>query len=243
MSLTRGAKVKFDPSAKSLMWFLLLDGTARLTAATETLQVTPHHSIFLSPRFDVSISTDDGASLLLAETTDTGPIDPGNPASGPHYMALDWTREEVLQTERDARKRVRVVTGDICGTGAIRIEMAIYLPGSRGTECYHEGAAMFAYVLTGSGSAIAQGQSMPLRPGDVFYCGNRENHYLKANSESELRFVEFYAPGVFKTVWTHPGEASAWVKTGHDIEGRVPEPNVRERWAYRYIFVPRLGAF
>ena len=88
-----------------------------------------------------------------------------------------------------------------------------------------------------------QGQSIPLRTGDTIYFPDRERHRLNADAGSELRFIEFYTPGSFATVWNDPTKASAWQKMGLDIEGRLPALDEAERRIYGYIFVPRLGAF
>ena len=60
---------------------------------------------------------------------------------------------------------------------------------------------------------------MPIQPGDVVYFRARERHHLKAADDSELRFLVFYAPGEFKTIWADPSKASAWISTKLDING------------------------
>jgi hypothetical protein len=37
-----------------------------------------------------------------------------------------------------------------------------------------------------------------------------------------LRFLSFYVPGAFKTVWANPDKVSGWRLTRLDIHGREP---------------------
>jgi hypothetical protein len=75
---------------------------------------------------------------------------------------------------------------------------------------------------------------LPIQPGDVVYFRARERHHLKAADDSELRFLVFYAPGEFKTIWADPSKASGWISTGRDINGYLTEQDQRELSAYTY---------
>jgi hypothetical protein len=52
---------------------------------------------------------------------------------------------------------------------------------------------------------------------------------VKAADDGEMRFLAFYAPGEFKTVWADPGKASAWRSTGLDINGYETLNDQKER--------------
>ena len=72
---------------------------------------------------------------------------------------------------------------------------------------------------------------MPIQPGDVVYFRARERHHLKAADDSELRFLVFYAPGEFKTIWADPSKATAWISMNRDISGNETAEAERKRRA------------
>ena len=98
----------------------------------------------------------------------------------------------------------------------------VYPPGVGAVSYHHDGAESSVYVLSGGGKCCAKGQSFPVRQGDLIYFADREPHFLTAAPESELRFLVFYAPGVFKTIWADPSKVSTWASTGRDINGLAP---------------------
>jgi quercetin dioxygenase-like cupin family protein len=218
LTLEAGSTIRLEPLAKSLIWFHLLVGEARLDTLY-TNQMSDTHSAFLPPGFVGTLSTGTGATLLYAEVLTSGERDAASSGDLPRLMVVNWTREPVFESERDARKRVALVTDKTCSTKAIRIEMVIYPPASMSASYHHEGAASFMYVLSGRGTASANGQPFSLQQGDLIYFPDREHRSLKAADDSEMRFLAFYVPGEFKTVWADPGKASAWRSTGLDING------------------------
>jgi len=131
--------------------------------------------------------------------------------------------------------RVALVSPELCQTAAIKIQMVIYPRGSAASNYHHEGAASFMYILSGRGEAWASGQRLPIQPGDVVYFRARERHYLKAADDSELRFLVFYVPGEFKTIWADPSKASAWISTKRDINGYETAQDERERRAFSFL--------
>ena len=212
LTLDAGATIQLEPTAKSLIWFHLLQGEAVLDTLY-TNQMSDTHSAFLPPGFSGTLSTAKGASLLYAEVLN------GGEGGLPRLMVVNWTREPVFRSERDARKRIGLVTDDVCSTKAIKIEMVIYPPGSRSASHHQEGAAFFMYVMSGRGTAATKEQSFTLQQGDLIYLPHREQRSIEAAKDSELRFLAFYLPGEFKTVWADPREASAWRSTRLDING------------------------
>jgi quercetin dioxygenase-like cupin family protein len=233
LTLAAGGSTRFEPSAKSLAWLHLLAGAANLeTPYRERLSDT--HSIFLPPGFPATISTHDTASLLYVEIRDAGLLDKGFSNIRPLFTLINWTREAVFKSKSDGRMRVALVSPELCQTAAIKIHMVIYPPGSTASSYHHEGAASFMYILSGRGEAWANGQRLPIQPGDVVYFRARERHHLKAADDSELRFLVFYAPGEFKTIWADPSKASGWISTGRDINGYLTEQDQRELSAYTY---------
>ena len=128
--------------------------------------------------------------------------DPGFDPATLDLRVVDWTRELLLQSEHAAHKRICLVTPKLFGTRAIKGEMIIYPPGTEAAN-HHEGAAHFMYVLAGSGTCYA----------------DRERHYLRSDPEVEIRFVEFFIPGSYQTVWAKGANVCAWVPQGRNIRG------------------------
>ena len=231
LTLAAGGSTRFEPSAKSLAWLHLLAGEANLeTHCRERLSDT--HSIFLPPGFPATISTHDTASLLYVEIRDAGLLDKGFPNIRPLFTLINWTRELVFKSKSDGRMRVALVSPELCQTAAIKIHMVIYPPGSTVSSYHHEGAASFMYILSGRGEAWANGQRLPIQPGDVVHFRAGERHHLKAAGDSELRFLVFYTPGEFKTIWADPSKASSWISTERDINGYRTAQDERERRAF-----------
>ncbi len=120
LTLPANASFRFEPSARSMVWFQVLKGDAKLkTMYADGL--SDRHSVFLPPTFDATLSTERrqgfwqrlfhqkdarGVSLLRAEIPDAGRFDPGFTTKQPLFTVLDWTRELVLQCKTDERKRV-----------------------------------------------------------------------------------------------------------------------------------------
>jgi quercetin dioxygenase-like cupin family protein len=139
----------------------------------------------------------------------------------------DWTREPVLDSEHDARKRIYLVTPGLFGTKAVKGEMIIYPPGTAAANHHHEGAEHFMYVLRGRGTVYANEKPFPVKAGDVIYYPDRERHYLEAAKDEELAFAEFFAPAEFKTIWVNENEICTWQPTGRDIRGRLPAREIK----------------
>jgi len=231
LTLAAGASMRFEPAAKSLAWLHLLAGEAKLETMYYRDTLSDAHSALLPPGFPATISTENGASLLHVEIPDAERLDKGFSTAVPFFTVINWTREPVFKSKSDGRMRVALVSSELCQTAAIKIQMVIYPPGSTAPSYHHEGAASFMYILNGRGEASADGRQLPIQPGDVVYLSPRERHHLKAANDSELRFLVFYAPGEYKTIWADSSKPSAWVSTERDINGYKTQEDERERRA------------
>ncbi len=232
LTLAAGCSTRFEPSAKSLAWLHLLAGEATLDTHQYRTRLSHTHSAFLPPGFPATISTHDAASLLYVEIPDAGRLDKGFSNTTPVHTVINWTREPVFKSKSDGRMRVALVSPELCQTAAIKIQMVIYPPGSTASSYHQEGAASFMYILSGRGEAWANGQRLPIQPGDVVFFRAGERHHLKAADDIDLRFLVFYAPGEFKTIWADPSKASGWISTERDINGYLPAREERERAAF-----------
>lgn len=227
VSLAAGASLELAIDPKSVAWFEVLEGEANLKHANGSEKLTDAHVVALPPGFRGAVTSAAGASLLYAEVPNATRLDPALETHAPEFRVVDWTREPVLQSQHDARKRVYLVTPKLFGTKAIKGEMIIYPKGTTAANHYHEGAEHFMYFLRGSGTAYANEKPFPVRKGDVVYYPDRERHYLSAADNEEMVFVEFFAPGECVTVWVDESKICTWLATGRDIHGNVPVREIK----------------
>jgi quercetin dioxygenase-like cupin family protein len=227
LTLVPGGQVRLAVLARGLAWFQMLEGEALLAHGGDRMALTDAHVVFLPPSYAVTISSSHGAVLLYGEIPDAASLDSGLIDNPPAFRVVDWTREPVLDSEHDARKRIYLVTPKLFGTKAVKGEMIIYPPGTAAANHHHEGAEHFMYVLRGRGTVYANEKPYPVRKGDVIYYPDRERHYLEAAPDQELVFAEFCVPGEFKTVWVDESQICTWRPTGRDIRGQVPAREIK----------------
>jgi len=208
--------------AGDLAWFQMLEGEALLTHGTAKVQLGATHIVFLPAGFSGTFATRDGAVFLHAQVPNATRFDTEAADQLPQFRVVDWTREPVLDSEHDARKRIYVVTPKLFGTKAIKGEMIIYPPGTEASNHHHEGAEHFMYVLQGRGTAYANEKPIPVRKGDLIHYDDRERHYLRSEGDEDMVFVEFFVPGVYKTVWAEGAPVCTWSPTGRNIRGDKP---------------------
>jgi quercetin dioxygenase-like cupin family protein len=224
--LAGGAGMDLEVSRRDLGWFQILQGTVVLECDGRTHTLTSAHIVFLPPAFRGRVASPEGAVLLYAQVPDAVRFDPDFAGQPPRFGIVDWTREPVLDSEHDARKRIYVVTPKLFGTKALKGEMIIYPPGTEGANHHHDGAEHFMYVLQGRGTAYADEAAIPVRQGDLIYYGDRERHYLRSEGDEEMRFIEFFVPGTFKTTWAEGAPVCTWVPTGRSITGEPPARDI-----------------
>ena len=226
-SLAPGARLDLEVGPDQLAWFQVLQGrlTLEQSACKPPLDVAPlddAHVCFLPPGFNGRLVAGEAVVLLVAVVPGALRLDPALAGGGAALRIIDWKREPVLNSEHDARKRIYLVTPGLFGTTAIKGEMIIYPPGTEAANHHHEGAEHFMYVLAGSGTAWANEVPMAVREGDLIWYADRERHYLKSDDAAEMRFVEFFVPGRYRTVWAPGAMVCTWSPTGRNIGGGAP---------------------
>jgi len=221
-ALGPGAVIELGLGVRDLAWFQLLEGEAILSSAAGSHTLTPSHVAFLPPGFRGTLSARDNAVVLYAEVPDAARFDPRLAAEPPELRIVDWTREPVLDSEHDARKRIYLATPRLFGTKAIKGEMIIYPPGTEASNHHHEGAEHFMYLTRGRGTAWADEKPFPVKKGDLIRYADRERHYLRSEGDEEMVFVEFFVPGEYQTIWAPGASVCTWRPTGKDIHGRIP---------------------
>jgi len=221
-----GREARLTVPAGSVAWLQVLEGQVELIHGESRDMLTDAHVAFLPGGFAAVLLTQGGSALLYGEIPHAAKLDPGFTKNIP-FRLTDWTREPVLDSEHDARKRIYLVTPGLFGTKAVKGEMIIYPPGTAAANHHHEGAEHFMYVLRGRGTVYANEKPFPVKAGDVIYYPDRERHYLEAAKDAELVFAEFFAPAEFKTVWVNENEICTWQPTGRDIRGRMPAREIK----------------
>jgi quercetin dioxygenase-like cupin family protein len=206
------------PSA-DLAWFQVLHGEVELAHSSMSEPLSQANMVFLPPGFQGVLHGREGVAVLLAKIPEAKRIDPGFDPGALSLRVVDWTREPVLQSQHDARKRIYLVTPKLFNTKAIKGEMIIYPPGTEAANHHHEGAAHFMYILEGAATAYANEQPFPVRKGDIVYYPDGERHFMRSNSDSEMRFAEFFIPGSYKTVWAKDANVCTWIPSGRSIRG------------------------
>jgi quercetin dioxygenase-like cupin family protein len=227
ITIAPGGEAPLAVPATSVAWLQGLEGEARLIQDGQDTTLSDAHVAFLPPGFAGTLSATAGVSVLYGEIPNAARLDPGFAQQPPPFRLADWTREPVLDSEHDARKRIYLVTPKLFATKAVKGEMIIYPPGTAAANHHHEGAEHFMYVLRGRGTVYANEKPFPVRKGDVIYYPDLERHYLEAAKDEELVFGEFFAPAEFKTIWVNNDEICTWNPTGRDIRGRTPAREIK----------------
>jgi quercetin dioxygenase-like cupin family protein len=235
LTISPGGHKALSIAPSELAWFQMIDGTATMQTAGRKLPVTANHIGLLPPGFVGTLVSDAGAILLLALVPDVEGLDPSIRTDPPPFRVIDWQDEPLLQSERDARKRIYIVTPKMFGTRAIRGEMIIYRPG---TECpvhHHQGGAHFMFFLAGQGVCYAGAdQVIAVRPGDIVYYHNLEPHWVKGGTDGDLIFSEFFVPSAVATVWADPSKVCTWTPTGVNHRGSKPS-RIIEKHAHSHL--------
>ena len=228
LTFAAGGAIALDIAPSDLAWFQVLDGSVQLACAGTVDALDAAHIAFLPPGFRGTMASAGGAVLLYAEVPNAVRFDPKLEREPPAFRIVDWTREPVLDSEHDARQRIYLVTPKLFGTTALKGEMIIYPAGTEGANHHHEGAEHFMYVLQGRGTAYANESPLPVRKGDLIYYDDRERHYLRSEGRDEMRFVEFFVPGTYKTTWAPGAPVCTWIPTGRSITGERPVRDIEK---------------
>ena len=133
-------------------------------------------------------------------------------ASPPQFRVVDWTREPVLDSRaRRAQAHLRRDAeafrneGDQGRDDHLPARHAGREPSSRRRRAFHVRARRAAARRTRTRSPI------PVRKGDLIHYDDRERHYLRSEGTEDMVFVEFFVPGVYKTVWAQGAPVCTWI--------------------------------
>jgi mannose-6-phosphate isomerase-like protein (cupin superfamily) len=222
VKLAPRASMTFDVARGDLAWIQLLEGEAQLTHGSTRLQLGSTHIVLLPAEVQVTLASKSQVVFLHAQIPNATRFDDKAGTGSRELRVIDWSREPVLDSQHDARKRIYIVTPKLFGTRAVKGEMIIYPPGTQASNHHHVGAEHFMYVLKGRGTAFANEKPIAIAAGDLIYYDERERHFLRSEGREDMVFVEFFVPGVYKTVWAEGAPICTWTPTGHDIRGEKP---------------------
>ena len=209
-----------------LAWIQVLSGRLSLACGSEDEAIGETHVALLPPGSHSRLTSSMGAELLYAEVPRAAEIDSDFSANPPVFKTIDWTREPVLDSKFDARKRVYVATPKLFGTKAIKAEIISYPKATSGSNHHHEGAEHFMYVISGSTTGYSNEAPHRYRAGDIVHHPDGERHYSVTSEDEEYRFVEFFVPSEYRTVWQNTNRVCTWVPTGKDSRGERPSREI-----------------
>jgi quercetin dioxygenase-like cupin family protein len=222
VKLAAGTSLELRVEPGDLAWIQMLEGETLLDVAPAKLALTSTHIVLLPPKVTVNAWGKRGAVFLHAQVPKAAQLDSRLATEPPHLRVIDWSREPVLDSEYDARKRIYIVTPKLFGTTAVKGEMIVYPAGTQASNHHHVGAEHFMYVLKGRGTSYANEKAIPVRAGDLIYYDDCERHYLRSEGNEEMVFAEFFVPGIYKTVWAEGAPVCTWKPTGRNIRGDKP---------------------
>lgn len=221
ITLEAGATYSVTLDNGAIGWLQTLGGAGRLSQCEPVLDTD---AIAYLPAGFAGVFTADtaGTTFLVATVPQAARFGTAGDELPDTVGTLDWTREPVLQSEHDARKRIYLATPKLVGSDIYKGEMIRYPPGTAAPEHHHVGAEHFQYVVSGVGTALLDGVAHRLEAGDVLYNFEHEPHAFINESDADFVFVEFFVPGPCKTIWSPGAEVCAWLPTGADVAGRPP---------------------
>ncbi|MGZ8203314.1 MAG: cupin domain-containing protein [Burkholderiales bacterium] len=226
LSLEGAGSCELDVPDTGLGWVQVLAGSVTLRCGEEQDSLTDTCVALLPPGSRCCLSSDSGAELLYALVPCAAELDDTFRADPPRFKVVDWSREPVLDSKHDSRKRIYVATPQLFNTRAIKAEIISYPRGTTGSNHHHEGAEHFAYVISGGTTGYANEARHRYRAGDLVYHPDREWHYSSTGPDEEYRFTEFFVPSQYRTVWQNQNRICTWLPTGRDSRGEKPQREI-----------------
>ena len=226
ITMSAGAAYNFVVGGDDICWVHIIDGSCNVVIEGIKSLLCPDHFLFLSPCEEVFFECPERAVIFRAIVPDAGRFDPSWTELSLKSCLTDWTNEPVLNSEFDARKRIYMITPQLSGTKSVKGEMIIYPPGTEASNHHHEGAEHFMVVLDGVATFYINEEPREVRAGDTVYIYENDRHYIRNDNVHEFRFIEYFVPGVYKTVWAEGADICTWNPSNRDIKGGVPSRHI-----------------
>lgn len=107
-----------------------------------------------------------------------------------------------LESTRDTRDRVDLVTEEIFATDALKADRITYHPGDTSAAHRHPDCRHFFFVLAGDGILHADGAEIELGSGDVVLLEEDEVHWFENRAAADFEFIELWVPApASPTIW------------------------------------------
>ena len=119
-----------------------------------------------------------------------------------------------LDSTRDGRKRVDLVTEEMFGFTDLKADHITYRPGDTAAAHYHVGARHIWFVSEGVGIFYVNDESFELSAGDVATAGDREVHWFENPHDHPFAFYELWVPAPTETVWVRSDDVCTWAPGG-----------------------------
>jgi quercetin dioxygenase-like cupin family protein len=205
----------------SFVWFFVLEGEGSLRHSDGVLSIAAVHTGCLTPGFAGTLESPAGMALIHVEIPNAHRFDSGFANEPPVTRVIDWTREPVLNSKNDSRKRIYLATSQLLRSKVMRAEIIQYPPRTSGSSHFHEGAEHFKFVVRGRGTGYANEVPHEIHAGDLIWHPSGERHYSTTSNSDGMEFIEFFAPSEFGTIWVNPERQSLWLPTGENLRGEV----------------------
>ncbi len=106
-----------------------------------------------------------------------------------------------LDSTRDGRLRIDLVTEDLFGITDLKADHITYGPGDTAAAHYHVGARHIWFISEGRGVFHVNDQVHELAAGDVATAGDGEVHWFENPHDEPFAFYELWVPAPRETVW------------------------------------------
>lgn len=224
VTLDSGATLDLYTDQDELLWFQVLAGSVDVDGATTGREFI----VMISGGRAMHLAATEATELMVVRVPRASAYDPA--VREGLARRVDWSTEPVLDSEHDTRRRIYLASTGLWGTEAVKGEMIYYPPGSSGAPHHHEGAEHFQFIVSGSGTALLDGEPVDLEAGDLLYNYENEIHAFRNDGDEDFVFVEFFVPGASRTVWVPGVHVCTWRPRETDVLGRpaarVLEPHV-----------------
>ena len=130
-----------DIDQEAVGWLQILSGSG----VVRDQNLTQDHIAYLPLGFTGEFrAIERKTKILIARIPEARKFDKNIANMPKELVSVDWTREPVLQSEHDERKRVYMATPTLAGTQAFKGEMITYPPGASAPEHHQLGLSIFS---------------------------------------------------------------------------------------------------
>lgn len=106
-----------------------------------------------------------------------------------------------LQSTRDGRDRIDLVTEEMFGFTDLRADFIRYRSGDTAAAHYHVGARHIWFISEGRGLFHVDDETIEVGAGDVATAGDGEVHWFENPYDEPFAFYELWVPAPAETIW------------------------------------------